>query len=107
MQNLAYHLDPLEDIQSHKVQNQNTEHSYGRQYVDKSDGSKSYTKRPRCYRSFLDKVTLMRHQKTAHGQEHGQEILCCISTCALKIHNVATLVDHLRNFHGACIVERY
>lgn len=23
MQNLAYHLDPLEDIQSHKVQNQN------------------------------------------------------------------------------------
>lgn len=49
---------------------------------------------------------MMRHQKTAHGQEHGQEILCCISTCALKIHNVATLVDHLRNFHGACIVER-
>lgn len=44
MQNLANHLDPLEDIQSHKVQNQNTEHSYGRQYVDKSDGSKSYTK---------------------------------------------------------------
>lgn len=37
MQNLANHLDPLEDIQSHKVQNQNTEHSYGRQYVDKSD----------------------------------------------------------------------
>lgn len=29
MQNLANHLDPLEDIQSHKVQNQNTEHSYG------------------------------------------------------------------------------
>lgn len=52
MQNLANHLDPLEDIQSHKEQNQNTEHSYGRQYVDKSDGSKSYTKRPRCYRSF-------------------------------------------------------
>lgn len=36
MQNLANHLDPLEDIQSHKVQNQNTEHSYGRQYVVQS-----------------------------------------------------------------------
>lgn len=46
---------------------------------------------------------MMRHQKLAHEKENGQKILCSISTCALKFHNVDTLVDHLRNFHGACI----
>lgn len=98
-----FSLDVLEDIKSHKVQNQNTEHSYGRQYVDKGDSSRSQTKCPRCNRSFYNKATMMRHQKLAHEKENGQKILCSISTCALKFHNVDTLVDHLRNFHGACI----